>query len=151
MEPIVRLRVLQEKACVLAAIKRHYAMEAKESGAGEAAATQDKVAGQKKKVKVTIDGLTKLSEMLTEAVGQPGSQQCQMSLGLSATPLHDFSQSMVLLQNRPNKWPNEPRVGPQVAEMFKELHSFHDSRLVYPEGKSSFFNTSWLLLTSIQF
>ena len=147
MEPFVRLRVLQEKACVLAAIKRHYAMEAKESG--EAAATQDK-AGEKKKVKVTIDGLTKLSEMLTEAVGQPGSQQCQMSLGLSATPLHDFSQSMVLLQNRPNKWPNEPRVGPQVAEMFKELHSFHDSRLVYPEGKSSFFNTSWLL-TSIQF
>merc|ERR1712198_565265 len=71
--------------------------------------------------------------MLTEAVGQPESQQCQMSLGLSATPLHDFSQSMVLLQNRPNKWPNEPRVGPQVAEMFKELHAFHDSRLVYPE------------------
>ena len=147
MEPPVLLRVLQEKACLLATIKRHYAIEkpaAAEGAAGPAAGASpsNAVQGKTKKATVSVGGLGQLSQMLSEAVAQQpkgaADQQCRVSLGLSATPLHDFSQVMVQLKDRPDKWPSEPRVGPQVAQMFQELHSFHDSCLAYSEGRLYF-------------
>jgi len=74
-----------------------------------------------------------LSEMLSEVVLKPGVK-CQLSLGLSATPLHDFSKAMLVLQGDSDKMPQEPRVGTDACNLLRKLWKCHNSRLAYPES-----------------